>query len=74
MCVCVCVCVCVCIYIPIKTSWYLQTKNLQQIDTQIRKINTNTTLNIVIKPQENKRKKEEERPAKTNLKQLIKWQ
>ena len=44
------------------------------IDTQIRKSNPNPSLKIVIKPQENKRRKEEKRPTKTNPKQLIKWQ
>ena len=43
------------------------------LDKQIRKINSNTTLKIVIKPQE-KRKREEKRATKTNQKQLIKWQ
>ena len=43
------------------------------IHTQIRKSNPNTTLKIVIKTQENKRR-EEKRSTKTNPKQLTKWQ
>ena len=40
-------------------------------DTQ-RKMNSNTTLKIVIKPEEERG--EEKRASKTNPKQLIKWQ
>ena len=43
------------------------------IDTQIRKSNPNTTLKIVIKAQE-KRRREEKRTTKTNPNQLTKWQ
>ena len=58
----------------IKTSGKLPTKNLQLIHTQI-KINSNITLKIVIKPQENRTREEGGKNAiKTNPKQLIKWQ
>ena len=45
------------------------------IDTQ-RKINSNTTLKIVIKPQEERTREEGKKKiaTKTNPKQLIKWQ
>ena len=52
---------------------YIKTKNLQNTHTQIRKSNSNTTLKIIIIPQENKRR-EEKTPTKTNPKQLTKWQ
>ena len=42
----------------IKTSWELQTKKLQQVHTQKRKSNTNTTLKILIKPKERRAKEE----------------
>ena len=55
----------------IKTSGQLQTKNLQLIHKQIRKINSNTTLKIVIKPQEERTREEgkKKRATKTNPKQ-----
>ena len=48
-----------------KTSGQLQTKNLQLIHKQIRKNNSNTTLKIVIKPQE-ERTREEGKKKKSN--------
>ena len=52
----------------------MQTKNIQLIHKQIRKINSNTTLNIVIKPEEERIREEgkKKRTTKTNPKQLIK--
>ena len=50
------------------------TNQKSTIDTQIRKSNPNTTLNIVIKPQEKRTRREEKRPTKTNPKQLTEWQ
>ena len=54
----------------------LQTKNLQFMHKQIRKINSNTTLKIVIKPEEERTREEGKKKiaTKTNPKQLIKWQ
>ena len=42
-------------------------------DTQIRKINSNTTLHQT-RRRENKRRREEKWATKTNPKQLINWQ
>ena len=39
----------------------MQTKNLQLIHKQIRKINSNATLKIVIKPQEERTREEEKK-------------
>ena len=54
----------------IKISGQLQTKNLQLIHKQIRKINSNTTLKIVIKPQEERtreaKKKEPQKQIQIN--------
>ena len=55
----------------IKTSEQLQTKNLQLIYKQIRKINGNTTLRIVIKPEEERtreegKKKEQQKQIQSN--------
>ena len=48
-------------------------KNLKStIDTQIRKHNTKDIHKTT--REENKRRREEKRPTKTNPKQLIKWQ
>ena len=56
----------------IKTSESLQTKNLQLIHKQIRKINSNTTVMIVIKPQEKKgRKKSNKNKSKAINKMAI---
>ena len=45
------------------------------IDTQIRKLNSNTILKIVIKLQEERtREGKKKRATKTNPKQFIKWQ
>ena len=54
-----------------QTSGQLQTKNLQLIHKQIRNINSNTTLKIVIKPTRggNKKGREEKRASKPNPKQ-----
>ena len=59
----------------IKTSWELQTKNLQQIHThtQEKAIQNNTKDNQITK-EETERGKEEKRPTKPNPKQLRKWQ
>ena len=46
------------IYRHNKTSGQLQSKNLQQIHTQIRKINSNTTVKRVIRPQEERTREE----------------
>ena len=46
----------------------MQTKNLQLIQTQIRKINSNTTLKIDIKPEEERTR--EERKKKEQQKQV----
>ena len=54
----------------IKTSGQPQTKNLQLIHKQIRKSNSNTTLKIVIKPEERTReegkKKEQQKQIQSN--------
>ena len=54
----------------IKTSEELQTKNLQWIHKQIRTINSNTTLKIVIKPEEERtregKKKEQQKQIQSN--------
>ena len=58
----------------IKTLWKLQMKNLQQIHSQKRKSNPNTTLQS---SKHEKRKKEEGKKKdlqKTNSKELTKWQ
>ena len=47
----------------------MRTANLKR-----KKSNTNTTAKMVIKPIENKRRREEKKPTKTNTKQLRKWQ
>ena len=64
---------CIYIYIDsyIKTSGQLQTKNLQLIHKQIRKINSNTTLKTVIKPQGERtrdegKKKEQQKQTQSN--------
>ena len=54
----------------IKTSGQLKTKNLQLINIQRGKINSNTTLKIVIKPQEERtrggKKKEQQKQIQSN--------
>ena len=52
----------------IKTSGQPQTKILQLIHKQIRKINSNTTLKLVIKPEEERTR--EERKKKEQQKQI----
>ena len=50
-------------------------QKLQFIHKQVRKVNSNTTLKIVIKPQEEKQeKKGRKKSNKNKSKQLIKWQ
>ena len=50
-------------------------KCMVDIHTQIRKINSNTTLKRVIKPQEERTREEgKKKEQRTNPKQLIKWQ
>ena len=44
----------------------MQTKNLQTIHTQIRKINSNTTLKIVIKPEEERTREEGKKKEQQN--------
>ena len=50
----------------IKTSAQLQTKNLQLIHIQIRKINSTATLKVVIKPQEDRTREEEKKKELQN--------
>ena len=58
----------------VKTSW-LTANQKSTIDTHtIRTSNPNTTLTIVIKPQEERAREGKRRPTKTHPKQLIKWQ
>ena len=59
-------------YRPLYQNFRANTNQKSTMDTQTRKVNLNTTLKIVIKPQE--RRREEKRPTKTNSKQLIKWE
>ena len=47
----------------------MRTANLKR-----KKSNTNTTAKMVIKPIENKRRREEKKPTNTNTKQLRNWQ
>ena len=60
------------IYIDSYQNFRITANQKSTIDTQ-RKINSNTTLKIVIKPQE-QGTRGEKRATKTNPKQLIKWQ
>ena len=57
----------------IKTSWEKQTKK-QQIQTQKRESNPNTTLKTAIKSQAKTTKEEQKRSTKTNPKLLTRWQ
>ena len=67
--------VCVCVYSCIKTSGYLQTKNLQLIHTNKKnQLKYNTKDSHQTRRGENKRRRKEKRATKTNPKQLIKWQ
>ena len=60
---------CIYIYIDsyIKTSGQLQTKNLQLIHTQVRKINSNTTLKAIINPEEEKREEEKRKEQQKQI-------
>ena len=55
-----------------KTSELLQTKNIQLIHKQIRKINSNTTLKTVIKPQEERTREGKKKSNKNKSKTINK--
>ena len=65
--------ICVYIYRLLYQNFRVNANRKSTTDTQIRKRNPNTTLKIIIKPQE-KRIRREKKTNKNNPQQLIKWQ
>ena len=62
------------IYRLLSQNFTITANQKSTIDKQIRKIYSNTTLKIIIKPQDAKTREEGKKTAtKTNPKQLIKW-
>ena len=57
------------LYIDSYQNFRITAKQKSTIDTQIRKINSNTMLKIVIKPEEERPREEEKRATKINPKQ-----
>ena len=69
MCIYTHICVCVCVCILLYQNFQATVNQKPAIDTQIRKINSNTTLKIVIKPQEEReegKKKEQQKQIQSN--------
>ena len=64
------------IYKLLRQNFRIKANQKSTIDKQIRKINSKTTLKIVIKPKEERTRQEgmKKKATKTNKKHLIKWQ